>query len=98
MKRHRKPRSAPTGSLKPGCFVKKCYKAKRVWRGPYKGQPVSRECMWIKITKITSDGYEGKLANNPIAVRMRFGQKVRVKRSEVTQTTCERARIIGQVR
>jgi hypothetical protein len=90
----RGPKPVPIAAVKPGCFVKKCFKASRVRKGPHKGTRVSRECIWIKVTKVTSTGYEGKLANAPIAVPMRFGQKVRVKRSEVTAATCEKARAL----
>jgi hypothetical protein len=83
------PPTAKLSEVKPGCYVKKCFKANRkVRKGPYKGQLVSRECMWIKVKKVTKDGFEGTLANSPIAVPMRHGQKVRVKRSEVVRATC----------
>lgn len=89
MRRIPGPPRASLKDVKPGCYVKKCFPANRkVRKGPYAGTHVASERMWIKVQKVTKDGYEGTLANVPVAVKMRHGQKVHVKRSEVTRATC----------
>ena len=75
-------------NLKKGCWVKKGFKTGEKSR---KGRAI-KEHMWVKITKITENGIEGKLDNKPVlATKYKLNQHVRVRNDEIEASACSDA-------